>query len=92
MLTEGGSTPEERIDVRLPAGRRPPSRRGGAAHRSCAGWSGTGRPTRPTARRPRQLVRLGESPVADGLDPAELAAYTATASVILNLDETITKE
>ena len=32
----------------------------------------------------------GESPATAGLDPIELAAYTATASVILNLDETIT--
>ena len=32
----------------------------------------------------------GDRPVPAGLDPLELAAYTATASVILNLDETIT--
>jgi hypothetical protein len=39
-----------------------------------------------------RLLRHGESRLDDRLDPAELAAYTATAGVILNLDETITKE
>jgi len=38
------------------------------------------------------LLGVGESPVAGSLEPAELAAYTALASVILNLDETITRE
>ena len=33
----------------------------------------------------------GVREVDDKLDPAELAAYTAVASIILNLDETITK-
>ncbi len=39
-----------------------------------------------------QLIHHGESPVDEKIDPAELAAYTATARVILNLDETITLE
>ena len=39
-----------------------------------------------------QLVGSGEYPQADGLDVAELAAYTAVASLILNLDETVTKQ
>ena len=39
-----------------------------------------------------QLIRHGESPPDPNLDPALLAAYTATASVLLNLDETITLE
>ena len=40
----------------------------------------------------RELVSTGQSPVPKGLDPKEVAAYTAVASLILNLDETITKE
>ena len=40
----------------------------------------------------RELVNTGEFPVPKGLDPREVAAYTAVASLILNLDETITKE
>ena len=39
-----------------------------------------------------QLIRHGESPPDATIDPVTLAAYTATASVILNLDETITQE
>jgi hypothetical protein len=38
------------------------------------------------------LLKAGESPADPALDPAELAAYTGTAGVILNLDETITRE
>ena len=37
------------------------------------------------------LLKVGESPVAKGMDPVELAAWTVVASTILNLDETITK-
>ena len=40
----------------------------------------------------KALVSIGDSKSAAGIDPAELAAYATTASVILNLDETITKE
>jgi hypothetical protein len=39
-----------------------------------------------------KLTSVGESPRATGLDPAEHAAYTAACNVILNLDETVTKE
>ena len=39
-----------------------------------------------------KLLQVGEHPVNKKLDPAELAAYTALCSLILNLDETVTKE
>ena len=39
-----------------------------------------------------QLIRVGDSPPDESLDSAELAAWTTVASVILNLDETVTKE
>ncbi len=39
----------------------------------------------------KKLLGVGESPADGKLDPAELAAWTTVASVILNLDETITK-
>jgi hypothetical protein len=38
------------------------------------------------------LIRIGESSPDPRLDPCELAAYTTVAQLILNLDETITKE
>jgi hypothetical protein len=37
------------------------------------------------------LVSVGESPRPENLDDGELAAWTAMANVLLNLDETITK-
>jgi hypothetical protein len=39
-----------------------------------------------------EYIHQGESAVRNGLDPAQLAAYTGVASLMLNLDETITKE
>lgn len=39
-----------------------------------------------------ELIRVGESSVDAQLDPVELAAWTTLAAVILNLDETLTKE
>jgi hypothetical protein len=40
----------------------------------------------------RKLLTVGESPADTKLDSGELAAWTTVASMILNLDETITKE
>ena len=37
------------------------------------------------------LIGIGDSPSPPGLDPSELAAWTAIGNVLLNLDETITK-
>ena len=39
-----------------------------------------------------QLIAIGESNADASIDSAELAAYSMLASVILNLDETITRE
>ena len=39
----------------------------------------------------KTFLKQGDSPVAK-MDARELAAYTAVASLILNLDETITRE
>lgn len=38
-----------------------------------------------------QLLKLGETPADKSLNPAELAAYTATTSLIFNLDEFVAK-
>lgn len=37
------------------------------------------------------LLHVGDSKVADGLDPTELAAWTVVAHTILNLDEALTR-
>lgn len=39
----------------------------------------------------KSLLKVGESPVPEKLDEADLAAWTALSNVLLNLDETITK-
>jgi hypothetical protein len=39
-----------------------------------------------------KLLSAGEAWRNEKLDVSELAAYTAVASLVLNLDETITKE
>jgi hypothetical protein len=38
-----------------------------------------------------ELLRTGARPVPSGLDPAELAAWTSAARVVLNLHETVTR-
>ncbi len=40
----------------------------------------------------QRLVSTGEFGVDTGLDPVQLAAYTAVASMVLNLDEVVTKQ
>jgi hypothetical protein len=40
----------------------------------------------------RQLASVGEAPRPDTLDPIEHAAWTALCSLLLNLDEALSKE
>ena len=40
----------------------------------------------------KQLLGVGETKRDEALDPAVHAAWTMTANLILNLDETVTKE
>ncbi len=40
----------------------------------------------------RALTSVGEAPLAAGIDPVEHAAWTGLCSLMLNLDETLTKE
>ena len=39
-----------------------------------------------------EFLKQGESPRDKSISPADLAAYTGVASLILNLDEAVTKE
>lgn len=43
-------------------------------------------------QRAAQLLRVGEKPRNESLDPVQHAAMTMTASLIMNLDESITRE
>jgi hypothetical protein len=40
----------------------------------------------------RELIAFGESPPGGQADPVELASFTALGTLLLNLDETLTKE
>ncbi len=90
-LLEGGHSPSTRIPhafrllLARPPSARERSRLEASLQRTLADFR-----TDPEAA--QQLLAVGESKPADGLEPAELAAYTLLASTLLNLDETLTKE
>ena len=91
VLIEGGATPEKRLRLafRLATARMPKPNeeeilRNDLDHNLDV-----------YHRDPQAAVKLlteGESSVNEKLDVSELAAYTGVASLILNFDETITKE
>jgi hypothetical protein len=91
MMTEGGATPAARIAFayRLAIARAPSAPASGLLLDSFQHYLDTYL-TRPEAA--LKLVSAGESPRDEKLNVAELAAYTTVASLILNLDETVTKE
>jgi hypothetical protein len=91
MLTQGGKTETGRINYafRLATGRIPdPQERAvlvGAAQEALADY-------RLHSGEAMALLNVGASRSDPKLDPEELAAWTTVAGIILNLDETITKE
>jgi hypothetical protein len=91
MMKQGGSSPEERIvfGFRAVLGRAP---RPAETAILAGGFRRHLEEYRAKPDSARALVRVGDSRPDERLDPPELAAYTALASLILNLDETITKE
>jgi hypothetical protein len=90
-LREGGATADGRLTLafRLATGRPPRPAELGVLR---AGLDEHLAQYRADRRAALKLVSAGESRRDERLDVAELAAYTAVASLILNLDETITKE
>ena len=91
MLAQGGSTPAERIayGYRLATARRPSAKMSEALLDSFR-HSLDRFQTDPEAA--RKFVNVGESPVETRWNTSELAAYSSVASLILNMDETVTKE
>ncbi len=91
MLTEGGGTPEERIGYafRLATARWPSRRRAEILLGSFRYYLEQYRADPEAALK---LLSIGESSRNEKLNASELAAYTAVASLILNLDETVTKQ
>jgi hypothetical protein len=91
VMRDGGSTAEQRIDYlyRLALARhaRPGEQR--VMARALAGFEASFRADRKAAK---QFLGYGESPRAASVDTADLASYSSIASLMLNLDETVTKE
>jgi hypothetical protein len=90
-MTDDRSTPEDRITLafRLVTARPPRSAELQVLMRGFDEHLTRYRNDRNAAE---ELISSGESPRDDRLDVSELAAYTAVAGLILNLDETVTKE
>jgi hypothetical protein len=90
MMTEGGTNSDERIAFafRLATARGPSIEEAKVLRETFdRRWV----QFRADLEKAKKLVATGESPRNMSLDPAELAAYATVASMILNLDETITK-
>jgi hypothetical protein len=91
LMKEGGRTPEERISwaFRLATARRPSDAERAILTR---GFERLRKQYQADRKAALKLVSAGEAPRAAKLDVAELAAYTGLASLIMNLDEVISKE
>src|SRR6185437_7412667 len=91
VMLEGGETPEARITLafRLAVARPP---RPEELEILVKGFASHLARYRAEPQAAAELLNTGEAPHDTRLDAAELAAYTAVAGVILNLDETVTKE
>jgi mono/diheme cytochrome c family protein len=91
MLTEGGSSKEERLTYgfRRATARTPTPAELTVLRRGLDRYLVLYAADRDAAQ---AFIKHGDSPVPEGLDPAALAAYTAAAEVVLNLDESITQE
>ena len=90
MLLEGGDTDSERLayGMRLAIGRRP---RAAEERVLLSVWERALERFRADAEAAARLLAVGNSPRDERLDAAEHAAWTAVASLLLNLDEAIVK-
>ncbi|MBI1904221.1 MAG: PSD1 domain-containing protein [Planctomycetia bacterium] len=91
MMLEGGSSPAQRLTYgfRLATARRPEPMELDVLNKVFADQLAHYQGHKEEAAK---LLSVGESKIADPLDPAEHAAYTMLANLILNLDEAVTKE
>ena len=89
MLVE--AEPDSRVayGFRLATGRMPSDREAAILRAGLEGYEQMYRSNEAAAE---AMATQGEYPVDDSIDRATLAAYTAVAGVILNLDESITKD
>jgi mono/diheme cytochrome c family protein len=90
MMKEAGASPEEKIAFafRLATARKPSEREAGVLRKI---YDRQVEVYRKDDKAALKLLSVGESPRDEKLDAAELAAWATVASVVLNLDETVTK-
>ncbi|MFN7935369.1 MAG: DUF1553 domain-containing protein [Bryobacteraceae bacterium] len=91
MMREGGATPSDRIafGFRLATARQP---RDKEADVLLAGYRNQLDFYQTHSEAATKLLSQGDSPRDENLPVSELAAYSTVASLLLNLDETITKQ
>ena len=89
VLREVGSDPAARLTYawRLALGRAPSEKELAILQKTLDQQLATYASDKPAAT---ALTKIGDLPKPDGADDTELAAWTAVANVILNLNETIT--
>ncbi|MEJ7592410.1 MAG: DUF1553 domain-containing protein [Planctomycetaceae bacterium] len=91
MLKEGGTTSEKRMafGFRLTTGREP---RPTEVDVLLQGWATDQAFFQAAPENAKQLLTVGDTKVPTGVDPVELATWTVSANVLLNLDEVVTRE
>ncbi len=91
MLAEGGKDPAERIQFAYELVLARPAKQPEVQVilDTLAGFESRYRADRNSAK---EFLGYGDSPQSRKLDPRELAAYSSIASLILNLDEAVTKQ
>jgi hypothetical protein len=91
VIRDGGATPESRLRFayRLAAGRWPDDQDLAILRRTLDRASEAYQADPKAAA---ELLAIGEAPRDSALNALEVAAYTAVTNVVLNLDETITKQ
>jgi hypothetical protein len=91
MMREGGDTPADRIasGFQLVLARPPDTVE---LHQLTQGLEKRIAEFQAAPEQAKAFLGVGYSPVPEGTPLAELAAYSVTASTLLNLDETLTRE
>jgi hypothetical protein len=91
MISEGGATPEQRIAwaFRRATCREP---RADELKVLAAGLAKRTARFQQSAVEAAKILAVGETKADAKFNPVELAAYTGTANVLLNLDEVVTRE
>ena len=91
MIREGGNTSEDKLisGFRIVTGRRPDSSELGILLK---GFHKDYEDFKSKPENAKRFTSLGESPLANTTDIFELAAFTLSANILLNLDEVVNRE